>query len=322
MSTPIPPACDDFIQRLDHGIYVIDTGFVRDRFAASHLIVANRRGAFVDTGTNHSVPRLLATLDTLGLERSDIDYVILTHVHLDHAGGAGLLMRALPNAQLVVHPRGARHMIDPTKLMAGVRAVYGPEVAARDYGELVPVAADRVVTTSDGMLIELDGRALRFADTPGHALHHDCIWDEESRGWFTGDTMGIAYPALATSRGAQVIPATAPVQFDPEALHASVNRLLAPQPRLIYMTHYGAVPHPERIAVQLLRQIDAMVVAARGLKDAPERHASLKAAFHEIYVNELRNHGSTASDAMLDLWISGDVELNAQGLGVWLDKNH
>jgi glyoxylase-like metal-dependent hydrolase (beta-lactamase superfamily II) len=242
-------------------------------------------------------------------------------VHLDHSGGAGLLLHALPNARLVVHPRGARHMIDPAKLMEGVRAVYGPEVTARDYGELVPVPADRVVTTSDGMVLELGGRALHFADTPGHALHHDCIWDEASRGWFTGDTLGIAYPALATPLGLQVIPATAPVQFDPEALHASVNRLLAAQPQIIYMTHYGAVPHPERIGAQLLRQVDAMVAAARSLRDAPGRHARLKSAFREIYVSELRNHGSTASDAMLELWISTDVELNAQGLGVWLDRN-
>lgn len=320
MLSPAHPA-HDFLQPLDHGICVIDTGFVRDRFDASYLLVANGRGAFIDTGTNHSVPRLLAALQALGLERHDIDYVIVTHVHLDHAGGAGLLLHELPNARLVAHPRGARHMIVPTKLMEGVRAVYGAEIAARDYGDLVPVPADRVITTRDGMVLELGGRALRFAATPGHALHHDCIWDEETRGWFTGDTLGIAYPALATSLGAQVIPATAPVQFDPQALHASVDRLLAAQPRLLYLTHYGAVQNPERIGVQLLRQIDAMVAAALRLKDAANRHDRLKAAFREIYVSELRANGSTASDATLDLWISTDVELNAQGLGVWLNRS-
>jgi glyoxylase-like metal-dependent hydrolase (beta-lactamase superfamily II) len=308
------------IQRLDHDISVIDTGFVRELFDASHLIVANGRGAFVDTGTNHSVPRLLAALEAHDLAPEDVDYVILTHVHLDHAGGAGLLMSRLPNAKLIVQSRGAKHMIDPSKLMEGVRAVYGDEITARDYGELVPVSEDRVITPADGRVIELGGRALRFIETPGHALHHICIWDEASRGWFTGDTFGLAYPALATSRGAHVVPATAPVQFDPQALHASVGRMLESQPRLIYMTHYGAVPHPERIAQQLLAQIDAMVAAARSLADAPDRHAKLKDAFRSIYVGELRRCGSTLTDAQINEWIDTDVELNAQGLGVWLDK--
>ena len=308
------------IQRLDHDISVIDTGFVRPLFDASHLIVANGRGAFVDTGTNHSVPRLLAALEPHGLAPEDVDYVILTHVHLDHAGGAGLLMSRLPHAKLIVQSRGAKHMVDPSKLMEGVRAVYGDEITARDYGELVPVSADRVVTPADETVIELGGRALRVIETPGHALHHICIWDEASRGWFTGDTFGLAYPALATPHGDHVVPATAPVQFDPQALHASVGRMLEAQPRLIYMTHYGAVPHPERIAQQLLAQIDAMVEAARSLADASERHEKLKAAFRAIYVGELRRCGSTLSDAQINEWIDTDVELNAQGLGVWLDR--
>src|SRR5690606_40338286 len=140
----------DAVQRLDHGISVIDTGFVRTQFDASHLIVENGRAAFVDTGTNHSVPRLLAALAAHDLEPDAVDWVVLPHVHLDHAGGAGLLLEHLPRAKLVVHPRAARHMIDPSALMEGVRAVYGEEVTARDYGELVPVPAERVVTTSDG----------------------------------------------------------------------------------------------------------------------------------------------------------------------------
>ena len=309
-----------FVQRLAHDISVVDTGFVRELFDASHLLVANGRGAFVDTGTNNSVPRLLASLDLHGLAPEDVDYVILTHVHLDHAGGAGLLMQHLPNAKLVVQSRGARHMIDPTKLMEGVRAVYGDEITARDYGELVPVPADRVITPADETVIDLGGRALRCIEAPGHALHHICIWDEASKGWFTGDTFGLCYPALATSRGAHVIPATAPVQFDPQALHASVRRMLEAQPALIYMTHYGAVPEPARIASQLLKQIDAMVVAAKALANESDRHVKLKAAFRRIYIDELRSGGSVLSDEQLDPLLATDVELNAQGLGVWLDK--
>ena len=306
---------------MDHGISVIDTGFVRPRFDASYLIVENGRAAFIETGPNSAVPRLLAALEAHGLARDAVDYVIPTHVHLDHAGGAGLLMQELPRAKLVIHPRGARHMIDPSVLMAGVRAVYGEEVAARDYGELVPVAAERVITTTDGMVIELGGRPLRFADTPGHALHHNCIWDEASRGWFTGDTFGIVYPELHTPRGPYIVPATAPVQFDQKALHASVARLLAQRPEFMYLTHYGAVRDAETLAVQFLAQVDAMADAARSLAQAPGRHERLKRAFGDIYIAELRRSGSTKPENYLQEILAMDIELNAQGLGTWLDRN-
>jgi glyoxylase-like metal-dependent hydrolase (beta-lactamase superfamily II) len=275
----------------------------------------------MDTGPNNAVPRLLAALEFAGLERSAVDYVIPTHVHLDHAGGAGLLMSELPNARMLIHPRGARHMIDPTVLMEGVRAVYGIEVADRDYGELVPVPEARVTTTSDGMVVTLGGRALRFMDTPGHARHHHCIWDEASRGWFTGDTFGIAYPELHTPKGPYVVPATAPVQFDRDALHESIERLLAQQPKQMFLTHFGAVAHPEQLSVQFLSQVDAMVEAARSLAHVSNRHEQLKRAFADIYIAELRRSGATQSESFLRDILATDIELNAQGLGAWLNKH-
>jgi glyoxylase-like metal-dependent hydrolase (beta-lactamase superfamily II) len=303
------------------GIRVIDTGFVRPQFAASYLIVENGRAAFIDTGPNAAVPRLLEALAAEGLAPDAVDYVIATHVHLDHAGGVGTLMRALPQARLVIHPRGARHMIDPSALMEGVRAVYGEAVAARDYGELVPVDERRVLTTSDGMQIDLAGRPLVFADTPGHARHHHCVWDERSRGWFTGDTFGLAYPDLATPSGPYIMPTTSPVQFDPDALRASIDRLLARSPQRMYLTHYGSVDEPELLAARLLAQVDDMVAAARRLAAVPQRHERLRQAFRDIYIQALRRLGSTAPDEHLEALLETDVELNAQGVAVWLDRS-
>ena len=308
-------------QRLEHGISVVDTGFVRPRFDASYLVVENGRAAFIETGPNSAVPRLLAALEAHDLDRGDVDYVIPTHIHLDHAGGAGLLMSELPRAKLVIHPRGVRHMLDPSVLVDGARAVYGREVADRDYGELVPVPQERIVTTEEGMVIELSGRPLRVADTPGHARHHNCIWDETTRGWFTGDTFGICYPDLHTPGGPYNVPATAPIQFDPEALHATVARLLAQKPDVMYLTHYGAVRDVQRLAVQFLAQVDAMAEAARSLANAPNRHEALKLAFRDIYVAELRRSGSILPEERLHELLAPDVQLNALGLGTWLDKN-
>ena len=133
-----------FVQTLAHGIHVIDTGFHRPMFDASYLMVENGRAAFIDTGTNHSVPRLLEALQSLGLAPEAVDFVIVTHVHLDHAGGAGLLMQQLPNARLVVHPLGAPHMIDPERLTNGARAVYGEAEVKRSYGSIVDRKSTRL----------------------------------------------------------------------------------------------------------------------------------------------------------------------------------
>ena len=309
-----------FVESLGHGIHLIDTGFHRPRFDASYLIVEDGRAAFVDTGTNFAVPRLMAAVQASGLAARDLDYVIATHVHLDHAGGAGLLMQQLPQAKLVVHPRGARHLIDPSVLMAGARAVYGDDVVARDYGEVIGVPAGRVMTTEDGMTIHLAGRPLRFLDTPGHARHHHAVWDERSRGFFTGDTFGLSYREFDGPWGAWLLPTTTPVQFDPDALRSTVQRLLEFEPDCMYLTHYGRVAQVQVLGVMFLEQLDEMVSSADELRNATDRHQALKQAFSQRMLQRLASLGCTMPpDRVLDL-MAMDLELNAQGVGVWLDK--
>ena len=310
----------DFVQALGDGIHVVDTGFQRPRFDAAYLVVEGGRAAFVDTGTNHAVPRLLAALEALGLERDAVDYVIPTHVHLDHAGGAGLLMQALPRARLVVHPRGAAHLADPSRLMAGVRAIYGDAEFERSYGGIVPVPPERMLESADGWRLSLGGRSLEFLDTPGHARHHHCIWDAASRGFFTGDTFGIAYPELATAKGPWPVPAATPVQFDPDAMRRSIDRMLAWRPACVYVTHYGRVAPVEPFARGLVRELDRMVAFAGTVEPGPGRHERLKAGLEQIHVESLAAHGATLSrDAVRDL-LTLDLELNAQGLAIWLDR--
>ena len=314
------------VLRLNHGIHVIDTGFHRSSFDASYLIVEDGRAAFIDTGTNHSVPRLLGALEATGLGRDAVDYVIATHVHLDHAGGAGLLMQHLPTAMLVVHPHGAPHLIAPTRLMNGARAVYGHEEVARSYGELVPVPAARVRRTEDGMTLRLAGRPLTFIDTPGHARHHHCIWDERSAGFFTGDTFGISYREFDTPAGPWLMPTTTPVQFEPEPMRQSVQRMLAHEPRCLYPTHYGriggSVGEVQRLAGQMLAQMDAMVALALALPVDADRHAAMMRGFAAIHLASLRAHGCTLSEARIDELLALDAVLNAQGMGVWLDRRN
>jgi glyoxylase-like metal-dependent hydrolase (beta-lactamase superfamily II) len=250
-----------------------------------------------------------------------VDYVIPTHVHLDHAGGAGRLMGELPRATLVVHHRGARHLIDPTALYQGALAVYGQAEMDRSYGTLVGVDAARVRTTHDGMVLELAGRPLSFADTPGHARHHHCVWDAASRGWFTGDTFGLSYREFDNEDGQPwILPTSTPVQFDPPALRASIARLLSVAPDCMYLTHFGRVRGVPALAHELLAQVDAMVAIGERLRDAPDRHAALKQALGALYRERVRTHGTRLPDASIDELLAIDVELNAQGLAIWLDR--
>ncbi len=306
---------------LQHGIHTIDTGFVRPRFDAAYLIVENGRGAFIDCGTNHALPRMLAELESAGLAPAEVDWLILTHVHLDHAGGAGELMAQLPNARLVVHPRGARHMIDPSQLWAGASAVYGEAVMEQTYGRLRPVPAERVTEAADGHVVDLAGRPLLCIDTPGHAKHHLCVHDARAQVCFTGDTFGLSYRELDTSQGPFVLPTTSPVQFDPDALHASIDRLLALRPVAMYLTHYGRVEAVERLAADLHEQIDATVALARAADGLPDRQARLMEALAGLYAQRARRHGWTQGIDALKQILHMDIERNAQGLGVWLDQN-
>ena len=316
MSCTLPP----FVEPLDEGLWAIDTGFHRDRFDAAYLVAEGGRAAFIDTGTAFAVPRLLAALDALGVPRAAVDLVIATHVHLDHAGGVGQLMQALPGAQLVVHPRGARHMIDPTALWQGALAVYGAAQMARAYGTLLPVPAERVRITADGETIALGGRALVFLHTPGHALHHHCIWDARSQGWFTGDNFGMAYPEFNVGGRAFIFPTTTPVQFDPEAMRASIARLMATAPRQMYLTHYSRITGVADCAARLERMIESTVAAALAHRDAPDRLQAITASLMTLYGDAARAFGVVLPDAEIAALLHDDAALNAAGLIAWLDR--
>ena len=301
------------------GVTVIDAGFVREHMAACYLVEAGSELAFIEVGTNSSTPRLMKTLEERGWKPEQVRYVIVTHVHLDHAGGAGSLMQLLPNATLLVHPYGARHMIDPAKLEAGARGVYGDDLFDRTYGTLIPVDKDRVQIMEEGDEVSLGGRQLRFIDTPGHARHHFCVHDSQSNGWFTGDTFGLSYREFDTEKGAFVLPTTTPIQFDPEALKQSVNRLVADGPDCMYLTHYGRVDDVQRLAKDMLEGVDTLAGFAEQFKDHPLRRQQIEAAMGDWLLERLRKHGVTLSDEACLALLQPDIVLNTQGIEFWLD---
>lgn len=298
-----------------HGITAFDSGYGRPRMDAIHLVADSGRAAFIDTGTTHSVPRCLATLEALSIAPEDVDYVIVTHVHLDHAGGAGALLARLPRARLVVHPRGARHMIDPSKLVAGSIAVYGEERVRRDYGELVPVPAVRIIEAPDGFELTLGSRRLHFIDTPGHARHHFCILDTDHGNLFSGDTLGVSYREFDTARGPFVYPSTVPSQFDPEALHATLDRIEALEPRALYLTHYARVDATPAVFDDLRRRLDAIVTLVSEHADQPAEQIGNH--LEHYLVNELSSHGVELDRDTCAYLLGNDIPLNVAGALQW-----
>ena len=302
------------------GISVIDAQYHRPGRAAIHLIEENGIAALVDTGTRFSVPGVMAALAHKNIAAEQIAYVFLTHIHLDHAGGASEFMRQLPNAKLVVHPRGASHMANPVKLIAGVMAVYGEAKFRRMYGEIHPIAADRIIEAPDGTCIELNGRPLALLDTPGHARHHYCIFDRKSESIFTGDTFGVSYREFDVNGLEFVFPTTSPVQFDPEAAHASLARLMQLHPLHAFLTHYGRIGNLPHHASQMHSLIDAFVAIAQQAMEHPDRHATIVQDLQNLLWQRLTAHGCTLPQDTAFSLLQTDIELNSQGLEIWLDQ--
>ena len=310
------------LTRYEHDIYSVDAEYVRPKHAAIHLILENGRVAFVDTGCNDSIPNALRALDELGVSVDSVDYVMLSHIHLDHAGGAGTMMKLFPNARLVVHPRGAWHMAKPARLMESVATVYGIEETRRLYGEVLPIDASRIIEATHETSIDLAGRKLLCLDAPGHAKHHIAIVDSKSGHIFSGDIFGLSYPELDTDGRQFVFPTTTPVQFDPQAMHASIEMLMSYRPQAIYLTHFGQTCDVADKALDLHRMIDAHVaIALREKKAGAERHARIRVGLDELLLEETKRFGCRLADADVLKVFDADLELNTQGLVVWLDND-
>ncbi len=305
---------------LDFGITCIDTQHMRDDFVAAYLIEDNGRIAFIDTGCYLSIPMLLGTLDAKNIPRENVDYIILTHIHLDHAGGAGELIKHLPNAKVFVHEYGANHLIDPSKLRAGVISVYGELFFKQFLGDLIPIAEDKIIIAKGNDEIRLGNRILKFIDTPGHARHHICIWDEKSQGIFSGDTLGVSYREFDTPQGELIFPPTTPIQFDPGTWKTTINQLMQLQPKYAYLTHFNRIEFTQKSADMLIEHIDGFVKIAEQAQHKKNRHKVIKADLLNYLLNIANKHSVALLDEAQQIKLfKGDLEICAQGLGIWLD---
>lgn len=300
----------------EHRRITIDSD-VKSQFTACYLRLAGDESAFIEAHTSHAVPRLMRALRDAGQRPEQVRWIILTHAHLDHAAGASALMAACPRATLVAHPRAARHMVSPQKLIDGATAVYGAERFRALYGKVDPIPGARVQALADGESLELGGAKLTAWHTAGHANHHLVVDDPGIETVFTGDTFGLVYPALQR-HGRFALPSTSPSNFDADLARSSLDKVLSLGRRWVCPTHYDAYEEAGVIAAQVRRFLDRAGAwvdeAARGIETVAAMTVRLAAAWSAAILEEAPAFGPPEME-----WLSLDIELNAQGLAFVAD---
>lgn len=303
----------------EHSIFdtvqTVDCHYGAPGKAAAFLVVEQGHAAFVDNNTVHAVPRLLGALAERRLSPAQVDYLIITHVHLDHAGGTAAMLKRCPNAMVLAHPKAARHLIEPERLIAGAMAVYGEEAFKRLYGVIEPVPADRIRVMGDGEELAWGGRTLRFFYTLGHASHHFCIYDNVTRGVFTGDSFGLGPVDESTGESAFLMCTSAPPDFDVAEARLTVQRILDTGAERLYLPHFGIHRNPARSARMLLGALDRLAAIQSAASDVPTAELASFCALRVMAATEehLRWCGLQDLSAAME-WLGDDPRINAMGL--------
>ncbi|KAJ3442597.1 beta-lactamase related protein [Anaeramoeba flamelloides] len=307
-------------------VVTIDTHYEnkRRRGASYFLKTVNDpqhvHGLFVDNSTNSCLTKLLSAIDVNGISRSDIDYLIITHVHLDHCGCTSQLLKHLPNATVLVHPRGKRHLVDPTRLIQSTAQVYGGmENFEKIYGKIEKIPQERVRTIDDGETLDFGGRKLKFIHTRGHAKHHMVIHDSFSNAAFVGDTFGIRYPDLCYENpdNLAIFPSTTPIDFEPDLALKAISDVNSLHPRRLYLSHYGRIDDIKTATNNLVYGINSYWKILKESKKTGLKGDLLfnwiKLKVHNWFVKYIREQ---LGDNNRINWkeLQADVELNSQGI--------
>ncbi len=304
-------------------VKTIDCNFLYPEYTCAYLLIEGEKAAFIENNTQFAVPGLISALKEHRLKRENVEYIIITHVHLDHAGGTSALAKECPNATVLAQKRAARHIIDPEKLIKGSTGVYGKEKFERLYGDIGPVDENRVRIVEDGESIKFGSSNFQFIYTPGHAKHHMCIYDSASNGIFTGDSFGLLYPALQTGNSPFIFPSTSPSDFDPGEARKSINKIIDSGAETVFLTHFGPFEKIDKGAESMIESIDKIENILRSALDQKLEEAKLdkfcQDAMTEYFKNEITARGISLSPAAEKI-VNMESALNAQGVAFAVQK--
>ncbi len=291
------------------GITVIDTQMGGSPGLTSAYLVRGSEPALIETGPTNSLPAVEAGLAELGIGPRDLAHIVVTHVHLDHAGGAGAYSQRFPKATVWAHERGVRHLVEPAKLQASATRVFGEEHMRRVFGPLEPLPGDRVKAASDGQVVSLGDRTLRILHAPGHAKHHAFIVDEETGAVFSGDGLGVHLPDLDVFR-----PATPPADFDLEAAIRNIGRVRDLDPPKVLFSHFGPAENVREVcdlAIERTRKWASIVEEAMRTTEDVDAVAQILA---DRTADELATVRDQDSEARRRLDLLTTYRVNAAGL--------
>lgn len=310
--------------QLTENVFLIDDFDLSLPERTGTYVLIEDKVTLIETSASPSIPHILEGLQALGISPSDISYIIVTHIHLDHAGGAGLMVQHCPNAKVIVHPKGARHLADPSRLIKGAKAVYG-EKFSELFDPIVAIPEDRLMIKGDGETLKLSEElTLKFLDTPGHANHHFSIYHPLSNGIFSGDTAGIFYPQLDREGIEFYLPTTSPNQFDPEKMLQSISTFKALEIDRIYFGHYGMSENPAEAFRQVESWLEVFVEEAKHVI-LEERHPQkqvdqITLRLYDKIKTHLTQRGLADKHPIYEL-LYLDVNVSAMGLAHYLNKN-
>jgi glyoxylase-like metal-dependent hydrolase (beta-lactamase superfamily II) len=294
--------------RIGSGVVELDTLLGGWQRVTAGYLIEGPEPVLVETGSQSSVPALLAALAEEGVGATDLAGVAVTHIHLDHAGGVGDVARAFPNATVYVHEKGARHLVDPSRLVNSASQVYG-ELLDSLYGRLDPTPAERIHVLEDGEEVRIGPtRSLTTVDSPGHAKHHLALHDSESGILFAGDAVGVRLPDSGVLR-----PSTPPPDFDLELAITSLHRFAERQPVGVALAHYGLVPSPLDTLAEAEDTLRKWAeVAEAAWRNGDDIAAALDRAFSLDFA-DIDEVNRTKLETL------NGIHSNAAGLRRWLD---
>ncbi|EQA38106.1 metallo-beta-lactamase domain protein [Leptospira inadai serovar Lyme str. 10] len=305
-------------------VLTIDCGYIEEGLACAYLVIEGDRAAFVENNTNYAVPKLLKILEDRGLKKESVDYIIITHVHLDHAGGTGELIKHCPNATVLAHPKAAPHLIDPQRLIKSSIQVYGEEAFYKLYGKIQPVPESSVRIMNDGEELVWGNRTLKFIHTRGHANHHFCIYDSLTNGIFTGDTFGLGYGIFRNGSEPVLYPSTTPTDFDPEEALLSIDKIIGTGAEKAYLTHFGVWTDMKSGAEQMREGLEIMkhILISAGKTDLEgESLLGFCEARVLSYIEDQLEKRGIFYGAKEQKFVSFDAKINAQGIAFKVERS-